>query len=80
MDGYVKDSLHLYNCNDNASLRKAVFTVTIYKRWAYLSQIKKQINSVFFLNPHMFKNEKLQKTLFNLSAITDKGSSCNHMA
>lgn len=28
----------------------------------------------------MFKNEKLQKPLFNLSAVTDKGSSCNHMA
>lgn len=28
MDGYVKYSLHLYNCNDNASLRKAVFTIS----------------------------------------------------
>lgn len=36
------------------------------------TQIKKQINSAFF-NPCMFKNEKLQKPFFNLSAITERG-------
>lgn len=44
------------------------------------SNPNKKTNKFCFFNPHMFKHEKLQKPLFNLSAITDKGSSCNHMA